>query len=100
MNDNKMNRDKQELAEKVRELSFVKAELELYLDTHPRCKTALDYYYKTVDALKALREEYANTVGPITAGESTNTEQWAWIDSPWPWYIGNEVGISDCNRRR
>ena len=73
------------LAEQIRTLGFVKAELELYLDTHPRCRTALDYYYKTVEELKRLVEEYQNTVGPLTAMGNLSTEQWNWVDGPWPW---------------
>ena len=73
------------LAEQIRALGFVKAELELYLDTHPRCQTALDYYYKTVQELKRLTEEYENTVGPLTAMGNMSTDHWDWVDGPWPW---------------
>jgi len=73
------------LAEQIRSLCFVKTELELYLDTHPRCRIALDYYHQTVRELKRLTEEYENTVGPLTAKGVTDTENWTWIDGPWPW---------------
>ena len=73
------------LAEQIRALGFVKAELELYLDTHPHCKTALDYYYKTIQELRRLVEEYENTVGPLTAMGNMSTEHWHWVDGPWPW---------------
>ena len=73
------------LAEQIRALSFVKVELELYLDTHPGCRTALDYYYKTVEELKRLTEQYENTVGPLTAMGNVSADQWHWVDGPWPW---------------
>jgi spore coat protein JB len=73
------------LADQIRALGFVKAELELYLDTHPRCRTALDYYYKTIQELKRLTEQYENTVGPLTAMGNVSTDQWHWVDGPWPW---------------
>ena len=73
------------LAEQIRALCFVKVELELYLDTHPRCRTALDYYYQIVEELKRLTEEYENTVGPLTAMGNVSTDQWHWVDGPWPW---------------
>lgn len=73
------------LADQIRALCFVKTELELYLDTHPRCLTALDYYKQTVDELKRLTEIYENTVGPLTAMGNVSTEQWHWVDGPWPW---------------
>lgn len=72
------------LAEQIRALCFVKTELELYLDTHPRCRTALDYYYQTVEELKRLTEQYENTTGPLTAMGNTG-DSWQWINGPWPW---------------
>lgn len=73
------------LAEQIRALCFVKTELELYLDTHPNCRTALDYYQRTVDELKRLTEEYENTAGPLTAMGNVSTESWRWVEGPWPW---------------
>lgn len=75
-----------ELLERIRSLSFVKAELELYLDTHPKCKVALDYYYQTVDALTKLVDEYQAKYGPLTAMGTNNTEMWTWASAPWPWH--------------
>ena len=49
-----MNRE--ELLRKIQELSFVKCELELFLDTHPQCTVALDNYTDTVNALKKLTD--------------------------------------------
>ena len=73
------------LAEQIRALCFVKNELELYLDTHPNCRTALDYYHRTIAELDRLTEEYQNTVGPLTARGNVSAEQWFWVDGPWPW---------------
>lgn len=78
-----------ELMRKISALGFTKGELELYLDTHPTCKMALDMYHKTVDELKILTETYKNLYGPITAADSVNTESWSWVDMPWPWQRGN-----------
>ena len=69
----------------IRELSFVKTELELYLDTHPSCKVALDYYHKTVDALAKLMAEYQTQGAPIVASGSVDPESWRWVGEPWPW---------------
>lgn len=84
------NVNKGSLLERIRELSFVKAELELYLDTHPECRTAIDYYMQTVSALSALTEEYENTVGPLTAQGVRSTEDWTWVRGEWPWQIGSK----------
>lgn len=74
-----------DLREQIKALSFVKVELELYLDTHPDCRTAIDYYLRTVEALKRLTEEYENTEGPLTCAGVVNSDRWTWVDSPWPW---------------
>ena len=73
------------LAEQIRALGFVKTELELYLDTHPRCRTALDYYYRTIQELNRLVDEYQNTVGPLTAAGVMSNDDWTWVQGPWPW---------------
>ena len=79
------------LLEQIRELRFVKTELELYLDTHPDCPTALDYYGQTLKALNSLVEQYTNTYGPLVAAEAlnSNTASWSWVKSPWPWQNGS-----------
>lgn len=77
------------LLEEIRALGFVKGELELYLDTHPDCTTALDYYHQTLAALKTLTEKYEITESPLTASGVTNTERWSWVDGAWPWQQGN-----------
>ena len=71
----------------VQELSFVKCELELYLDTHPDCAQALDYYNKTVTALEEAVAAYEAEYGPIRA-EHQRGEGWTWINGDWPWYSG------------
>lgn len=73
------------LPEQIRALCFVKTELELYLDTHPTCPTALDYYYRTIRELDRLKEEYANTVGALTADQVITDDGWTWATTPWPW---------------
>jgi len=75
----------------IHELEFVRVELELYLDTHPGCKVALDYYHQTVDALNELRERYQADGSLLFASGSTNPDGWDWVNEPWPWYRGDEI---------
>ncbi len=79
-----------DLPEQIRALTFVAKELELYLDTHPGCRTALDYYYQTLAELKRLKEQYQNTVGPLTTAGVTDTEMWTWVNGPWPWQMAGD----------
>ena len=77
------------LIHRIHAYDFAILELELYLDTHPKCTAALDYYDKTVAELNALTERYENTVGPITAGGVKTQNGWTWIETPRPWQAGN-----------
>ena len=86
---NGSNVNKNSLLEKIRALSFVKVEIELFLDTHPNCKAALDYYNKTLSELTGLIELYENTVGPLTCAGVKSNDSWTWVEEPWPWQYGN-----------
>ena len=74
--------------ERIQKLSFAKTEIELFLDTHPDCRRALDYYHAIIDELDALRLEYSHRFGPLCAAESSG-DRWQWVDSPWPWHKDN-----------
>ena len=84
-----MNKDKESIKRRVDELSFVKVETELFLDTHPDCRQALDYYHRILAELEAAELEYINAIGPLVSSESS-TERWNWIDTPWPWQMIGE----------
>ena len=86
----RMSTEASALLKRIHELSFVKVELELYLDTHPTCAAALDYYERTVAALNELTEQYQTLHGPLFASGNNNSERWDWISSPWPWHRGDE----------
>ena len=82
---NSTNMTKSELFRKIQELSFVKTELELFLDTHPDSKVALDYYRDTVDALRGYMTVYQAEHGPIHAEAGAMGDAWRWVNKPWPW---------------
>ena len=77
------------LLKRIQALSFAKTETELYLDAHPECMAALEYYRELVKELRALTDEYEGTVGTIRQ-ENEMGEGWTWICKPWPWQIGAE----------
>jgi spore coat protein JB len=77
---------KDELMRRIQELSFAKVETELFLDTHPECKLALDFYRKTTDELDMAMTEYQNKYGPIVADASMG-DHWTWIEGSWPWHM-------------
>lgn len=99
MNNNNSSNNKAALLEEIRALSFVKTELELYLDTHPECPTALDYYNQTVNALKRYKEEYETNYAPLFAESGAVNGKWRWVDKPWPWQYGTATPKNEEGRR-
>ena len=95
--------NKSELFKKIQSLSFVKTELELFLDTHPDCPASLDYYHRIVDEYRALVDEYEGKYGPLTAAANQGAK-WNWIKGPWPWDIEANDGVGpdkidgDCTK--
>lgn len=74
------------LLKKIQALSFAKVETELYLDTHPNCKAALEYYRNVLDELDIAMTKYNNEVGPIFA-EAASGDSWKWVEGKWPWQL-------------
>ena len=79
--------DKEALMNKIHALSFAMTEAQLFLDTHPDCRDALNYYRGIRDQLDLAMTEYQNKYGPLFADMLTG-DTWAWIDGPWPWQHG------------
>jgi spore coat protein JB len=77
------------LLRKIQELSFVAVDLNLYLDTHPGDRRALEMYNNVHrDFLQAVRK-YEKMYGPlVNFGYSPAMQDyWTWVESPWPWEI-------------
>ena len=83
------NGERAALLSKIQKLSFAKIESQLFLDTHPECRQALEYFKDVVKNLKAAREEYAAKYGPIGTTDIEG-DRWTWVDGVWPWHTGKE----------
>ena len=84
-----------EMMKKIQELSFVKCELELFLDTHPESAVALENYKDCIAALDSLKMQYSEKFAPITAS-GTRGDSWSWTAEPWPWqneFPNNQNGM-------
>ncbi len=80
--------DKQKLMRKIQDQAFVLYDVMLYLDSHPTCKEALEYYHKHREMKEKLIEEYERTYGPITAMGVVNEGKWTWSTCAFPWERG------------
>lgn len=82
------NRDA--MLKRVQVYDFALYEARLFLDTHPSCKEALDYYNKHLEMAKAAKEAFEAKYGPLMA-EDNKGDSWEWIKDPWPWENNWEV---------
>lgn len=78
------------LMEQIRAVDFALYEVILYLDVYPHSCDALETYHKLKAQREALRKEYENTHGPLTAFTNESGASWDWIGSPFPWEYGAE----------
>ena len=67
---------------------FMLYEAVLYLDTHPCDEEAIDYYRMAKEKYEEAVEAYVENVGPLCMSDMTCSDNYAWIEGPWPWEGG------------
>lgn len=77
------------LMNKVSALGLATHEAVLFLDTHPDCREAMEYFNASRHALDDAVREYEKCFGPLTAFSTDTEDGWSWIKSPWPWDTEN-----------
>ena len=85
MNPNQ-NQQREMLLKKINEVSFAVDDILLFLDTHPDCQEALDFYRQNVAIRKEALSEYARLYGPLTidTADDSCSRSWEWIQQPFP----------------
>lgn len=81
------NSAQKELLNKIRETVFALVDLNLFLDTHPNCKQALELFTSLAFTLEALKREYTSQYGPLKAMDVANDTPFEWVSDKylWPW---------------
>ena len=74
-----------ELLHAIQVADFAVVEANLFLDSHPRDTAALQYFDKYAKMSAELKEQYAESYGPITASQYKGWDRWKWADEPFPW---------------
>ena len=77
---------KERLLHAIDALSFVKGELELYLDAYPDCQKALADYRDTLAMLQTATAAYESRFSPLWASAAATGNRWSWGNMPWPWH--------------
>ena len=75
------------LLKRINEVSFAVNDILLFLDTHPDCQEALDFYTANVKIRKEALAEYARLNGPLTVdtADDSCSRSWEWVKQPFPW---------------
>lgn len=77
--------DQKQLLQDIQIIAFVVKDTQLFLDTHPACESALDYFKYYNNLLTALTDEYEEKFGPLTVYSVDTNDCWSWLNEPWPW---------------
>lgn len=81
--------DKDKALRELMRLDFAINDFALYLDTHPENMEALKKHREYSNKYNMQKEEYEKKYGPLTIYSNlNNTNNWEWIDEPWPWERG------------
>ncbi len=77
--------ERQKMLKRVQMFDFILTELNLYLDTHPTDKNALDYFAQYQYLKNDAANAYESKFGPLRAEDFMGGEKFNWIRGPWPW---------------
>ena len=70
---------------RISELEFALTDLNLYLDTHPNNKEALEMFTKLSQTLKSLMSDYAKGCEALMVHDVPNELPFQWASNKWPW---------------
>ncbi len=76
-----------DMMRRIQEIDFAVIDLNLFLDTHPNCREALELFTKLAATSKSLKNDFQRKYGPLCAKDSPNTVPFVWVsdDNKWPW---------------
>lgn len=78
---------REELFNKINEVSFAADDILLFLDTHPGCAEAMECFDSCMTMRRQYLKEYARHYGPLTLDSMDTCEdgKWQWALTPMPW---------------
>ncbi|HIV24651.1 MAG TPA: spore coat protein CotJB [Candidatus Scatomonas pullistercoris] len=80
---------REQLLNRINQVSFAVDEMILFLDTHPDNEEARAYFEEKSALRNEALEEYAKLYGPLTIDTANDTcsRSWEWVQQPWPWEL-------------
>jgi spore coat protein JB len=79
--------ERSQLLRHVQICKFELVDSSLYLDSHPDCPEAVEYYKEHLDHYHKAVAAYEEHCGPINHKSAVKNGRWTWNDAPWPWEI-------------
>jgi spore coat protein JB len=77
--------DRQQLMRQVTAEQFAAFDTQLYLDTHPNDKVALNMFNNYIKSHEEYKKQYESRFGPLMAESGAAGDVWVWGNEPWPW---------------
>ena len=80
---------RENLLNRINEVSFAVNDILLYLDTHPKCKEGFAFYQECDKERQKLMTEYSQCYGPLTIDDALESggDTWKWAEQPFPWEV-------------
>ena len=69
----------------ITKVSFAMDDTRLYLDTHPNCGEAIEYFKKLQMIRHQLIKEYTDRFGTIYSYNLGDSDSWNWNQGNFPW---------------
>lgn len=78
--------EKDEMLVNIGQYSFMAHEMNLYLDTHPNDREALNKFQEFRDKANELIKNYERKYGPLSlSGNVSSQTPFNWVTTEWPW---------------
>ena len=80
-----IKKTRKELDYAITKVSFAMDDTRLFLDTHPECIEAMEYFKKLQIIRHRLMKEYTERFGTIYSYNMGDSDNWSWNEGPFPW---------------
>ena len=79
--------DRKQMSWQMTAEQFAAFDTQLYLDTHPDDKVAMQMFEKYHKNFQQYKKQYEEMFGPLSSVSGVKNNKWMWIDDPWPWEL-------------
>ncbi len=79
------NNDKHRMLNDIGIVDFTLTELMLYLDTHPTCREAMEYFNHYARIKNKMVKDFSMMYYPLTKDHAESSTEWRWGCAPLPW---------------